>query len=85
MVAPGRHAVRFTNNDKYCEGESRAGLYTAMAIFGGGIGAVLVAIDQAQEKDAVTVEFDAAAGKSYVVDCDRDAVPWVRITPEDQR
>jgi hypothetical protein len=44
------------------------------------------AIGEAQvSQPPLMMEFEAEAGKSYVLDCDKNKMPWAWVTSEDQR
>lgn len=93
LISPGRQKLFVENDDEYCGDESRAGRWAAAVagglVVGSAVGVAVttipLAVLAAGQLPPVLIEFDAEAGKSYLLECNTDKTPWAWITPQDQR
>lgn len=91
-LQPGHQRIVVENDPVYCGNESRWGRWVGRTM-GAGLAGLAVASTQTAQGRAtgsnprppLTMEFDAEAGKSYVLECDQDQNPWAWIAPEDHK
>ena len=85
LLDPGPQRLLIEWGMNICEQDStgRKAIHGAGQLLAGGI--IFGLLPEIDKVGPVAVDFDAVAGRNYVIDCDKDKTPWVWVTPEDQR